>query len=597
MKTNSKTLGQYFTPKFIADFMVKMIDTERPNDCKILEPCAGEGSFLRALNDFGYSNIRAFEIDGTIHNNSNVQIIYDDFLLLNNTEDKYDVVIGNPPYVRWKNLSEEMKESLKTSKYWKSETNALGDLLYYFILSSVEKLNHLGELIFITPVFWTQTLHAQEVRRSLLREGSIESIILLGESKLFTNVASTFLIFKFRKGKKNGNVKVFELKDDTKLNYEALTSIVPNINKDSTTDTINNRFFSIFEIDQPKNGNPWLFIPKEKVKIIEQIEKTCSINSPFIEIEIDSSRKAIPLSSLLTKYDLEEFNISEDKCTLVRYLNRQYFIPNQQNLISHGIGQMNRYTRLDDISEIGNGLVSGLDKAFNAEDIGILNELEKSKLILVAKAKYFNRFITTSLAPYIFVNDINSEEELRSDYPNIYKHLLSYRDELLKRYSYNKEIKWWHWVFLRNFELIKNTKKKILVPCKERIDKRNYVRFVLVEGEVYATQDVTSIVIKDGVREKPEYILALLNSNLIFEWLKYKGLKRGGVLEFSEAPLEKIPIRLIDWSDSIEVSIHNEIVSLVRMIMERDGNTSDLERLNFLVELIYTKINRLLNSS
>ncbi len=595
MNKNSKNFGQYFTPKYIADFMVKMIDIDRPKRCKVLEPCAGEGSFLRSLSDFGYTNITAFEIDDTIPNNSNVPIIYNDFLLLNNTDDKYDVIIGNPPYVRWKNIPEETRQRLKASKYWNNETNALGDLLYYFILSSIERLNYLGELIFITPVFWTQTLHAQEVRRTLIKEGSIESIILLGESKLFTNVASTFLIFKFRKGKHNRTVNVFELKDNANLNHEALISIVPRINNDLIPDAINNHFFSIFKIDQPKNGNPWLFIPREKMKMIEQIEKTCSINSPLVEIELDSYRKIISLSSLLTKYDLEEFNIKEDKCSICKYLNKQYFIPNEQNLISHRIIEMNRYTRLEDISEIGNGLVSGLDKAFNAEGMNILNELEKSKLILVAKAKYFNRFVTASLVPYIFLNDINSEEELKADYPHIYNHLLNYKEELLKRYSYNREIKWWHWVFLRNFELIKNSKKKILVPCKERIDKRKYVRFILVEGEVYATQDVTSIIIKGGIREKPEYILALLNSNIIFEWLKYKGLKRGGVLEFSEAPLEKIPIRLIDWSDSVEVSIHNEIVGLVRTIMERGENTSDLERLNFLVEYLYTKINPMLN--
>ena len=132
MNKNSKTLGQYFTPKYIADFMVKMIDIERPNECKILEPCAGEGVFLKALNDFGHNNIRAFEIDDTLPNNSNVQIIYEDFLLLNDPENKYDVIIGNPPYVRWKNLSEEMKQSLKTSKYWKSETNALGDFFCWY---------------------------------------------------------------------------------------------------------------------------------------------------------------------------------------------------------------------------------------------------------------------------------------------------------------------------------------------------------------------------------------------------------------------------------------------------------------------------------
>jgi len=74
--------------------------------------------------------------------------------------------------------------------------------------------------------------------------------------------------------------------------------------------------------------------------------------------------------------------------------------------------------------------------------------------------------------------------------------LLENYNELKARYSYNKDIPYWHWVFLRNFNLIQKSKEKIIVPCKERIDKRNYIRFALAEGDYYITQDATAIVKK-----------------------------------------------------------------------------------------------------
>ena len=58
--------GQYFTIKSIADFMVKLITKDR--QARILEPSCGEGVFLNSLEDFGYNNISAYEIDATLKN-------------------------------------------------------------------------------------------------------------------------------------------------------------------------------------------------------------------------------------------------------------------------------------------------------------------------------------------------------------------------------------------------------------------------------------------------------------------------------------------------------------------------------------------------
>jgi len=39
-------------------------------------------------------------------------------------------------------------------------------------------------------------------------------------------------------------------------------------------------------------------------------------------------------------------------------------------------------------------------------------------------------------------------------------------------------------------------------------------------------------------------------------------------VEFSERPLSIIPIRLIDWKNEEEVRIHDEIVTLIDLILE-----------------------------
>ena len=82
-------------------------------------------------------------------------------------------------------------------------------------------------------------------------------------------------------------------------------------------------------------------------------------------------------------------------------------------------------------------------------------------------------------------------------------------------------------------------------------------------------QDVTALVPLDGTRESAEYITAWLNSDAVYSWLAAKGHARGGVLEFSEAPLMRIPFKRIDFDNPDEVAIHDEITSLVENYNEK----------------------------
>ncbi|MEM0453818.1 MAG: N-6 DNA methylase [Sulfolobales archaeon] len=67
------------------------------------------------------------------------------------SEARLDVVIGNPPYVRWRNIPTGWREMFKRSSYWSRVVNGLSDLTYAFIYHSVNMLKPGGELVFITP--------------------------------------------------------------------------------------------------------------------------------------------------------------------------------------------------------------------------------------------------------------------------------------------------------------------------------------------------------------------------------------------------------------------------------------------------------------
>lgn len=95
----------------------------------------------------------------------------------------------------------------------------------------------------------------------------------------------------------------------------------------------------------------------------------------------------------------------------------------------------------------------------------------------------------------------------------------------------------------------------------------------------YPLQDVTGILRKKGCRESLEYILAFLNTKYVFDWLIYNGVIKGAIVEFSEAPIASIPFRAIDWGNSIEVKIHDEITDCTKKYIN-SKNREILEKIN-----------------
>lgn len=97
---NLKKEFQFFeTPEDLAEELVKYIPKELPSNT-ILEPSAGRGSIVRAVNklrpELKVCHCELMELNRKMFNGNSI-FIKDDFLALDN-KDKFDVVIANPPF-------------------------------------------------------------------------------------------------------------------------------------------------------------------------------------------------------------------------------------------------------------------------------------------------------------------------------------------------------------------------------------------------------------------------------------------------------------------------------------------------------------------
>ncbi|MCY4255474.1 MAG: Eco57I restriction-modification methylase domain-containing protein [Gammaproteobacteria bacterium] len=500
----AKNLGQHFTPEHVADFMIGLSCAGK--SARILEPSCGEGMFLRLLEEKGFEDIRGYEIDSSISLNTSASVRFKSFV----SEDfasKFDLIIGNPPYIRWKNLDQKLKKELEENDLWRRYFNSLCDYLCIFVLKSVELLVEGGELIFITPEYWINTKHAEALRDYLVENGCLTHMIHFNETPIFNKVASSILIFRFIKSsnpeKLGKKIEVVKYLSTKRLDGDILRKIQSGKPDEQIVR---------FERQQFSREERWVLAPQEVAD------------------------------------KLEEF---ESKCTAV--VRKTLF------------GDERKYFTLGDIAEIGNGMVSGLDRAFQVPQNEELSTLEKQATITVLKAKNIEQYLFKELSTYIFLGkDVRTEKDLRKNYPTFYELLLLHREKLEKRYSYNRRINYWEWVFLRNFRLFRCERERIFVPCKERISHKDYFRFSYIPSGIFPTQDVTAIFLKPDAKESIFFVLALLNSEYTFNWLRHKGVVKGNIVEFSQKPLASIPIRRINWKNKSDVRLHDDITSLCK---------------------------------
>lgn len=183
---NVEILGQVFTQDHTVDFMLNL----RKNNGSILEPSCGAGAFSDKLK-----NCVAVEFDKAVKPSYALHMDFFEYAI----ENKFDSIIGNPPFVKYKDFPSTTKNLIAQEKY-NIFFDERSNLYLFFIYKCIIHLNNGGELIFITPREFLQATSSIKLNNYLFEQGTITDFVDLGDSKLFGNFAPNCVIWRFEKG-------------------------------------------------------------------------------------------------------------------------------------------------------------------------------------------------------------------------------------------------------------------------------------------------------------------------------------------------------------------------------------------------------------
>ena len=222
--SEQKLRGAYYTPLQLADAMVELFASQ--NISTVLEPSCGDGVFLDSLKNQKLLNkvkkLTAVEIEP--EEAEKVRSRYSDFGQIEVcTEDFFDyygrvlgkecfdLILGNPPYIRYQYLKEsqrEMQSEILTSHGMKA--NKLINAWVAFIVACIQLLSENGKIAFVIPAEILQVAYAEDLRLYLANNLAKITLITF-EQLVFPDIEQEVVVFIGEKGKEEKGIRIIEM--------------------------------------------------------------------------------------------------------------------------------------------------------------------------------------------------------------------------------------------------------------------------------------------------------------------------------------------------------------------------------------------------
>lgn len=253
-KKERKKYGQFFTSKETARFMAGLYNfPNNKSKVSILDAGAGSGILSCALIERLEQMASVQTIELTCYENDdnilgllkeniqtcqvsspksiNIQIITDNYITSqyldfnhmiggNPNSPKYDVVIGNPPYMK---IPKDAPEATAMPEVCYGAPN----LYFIFAAMGLFNLDGNGEMVYIIPRSWTSGAYFKRFRQYFLTEGKLEHIhLFVSRNKVFDkeDVLQETIIIKVKKTNQTPE-KVTITSSQSNNDFDNLTSL------------------------------------------------------------------------------------------------------------------------------------------------------------------------------------------------------------------------------------------------------------------------------------------------------------------------------------------------------------------------------------
>ena len=184
----------------------------------------------------------------------------------------FDIVIGNPPYIKEGRISKDFFKQYKNSPYYKGKM----DIWYMFACYGIDLLNSNGLICFIATNNWGTSFGASKLRDKVVTETRICNLVDFGAAMMFENASIQTMIMMFQKDRETDNYKFDyrKLTSNTATEREAI-SILDKTLKDAEyfyptvkRDDLNNKTITFSQnegiLDKIYNNNSSLIFPGPK---------------------------------------------------------------------------------------------------------------------------------------------------------------------------------------------------------------------------------------------------------------------------------------------------------------------------------------------
>ena len=194
---DEKLSGSYYTPQKTIHFIYNYLQQQHKPIKSILEPSAGDGRFIRLFSKSNsVGNIVGVELYQEKVQAINerilspkVTMIAADFLEYSSTcKAKFDLVVGNPPYINIKNMDKKFLEAARSlCQSLNLPESLIQNAWVAFVIAATQLLSKTGTVFFVLPTEFLQVQYAEKLRGFL--EKKFNTIHILSfEERMFPEI-------------------------------------------------------------------------------------------------------------------------------------------------------------------------------------------------------------------------------------------------------------------------------------------------------------------------------------------------------------------------------------------------------------------------